>query len=106
MYAIVQTGGKQIKVAPGDIVEVEKLAAEAGEVVTLGEVLLTGDEEVLRVGTPFLEKTAVKAKVLAHGRGPKVIIFKLKKRKNYRRKNGHRQDYTRLKIEEIVVESN
>ena len=94
MYAIVRTGGKQVKVAPGDIVEIEKLNADEGAEVTLDEVLMMKDEETLHVGTPLVANTSVKAKVLAHGRGKKVTIFKLKRRKGYRLKNGHRQSFT------------
>lgn len=104
MYAIVRTGGKQYQVSPGDVIQVEKLSAAAGEEVALNEVLLVKDEDRLRVGTPLLENSSVKAKVLAHGRGPKVVIFKFKRRKNYRKKTGHRQDFTQIQIQEIVSE--
>ncbi len=102
MYAIIRTGGKQIKVSPGDIIEVEKLTANEGDEITLAEVLLTSKDDSIQIGTPLVPETAVKATVLAHGRGKKVIVFKLKRRKQYRRKHGHRQDYTRLRIEEII----
>ncbi len=101
MYAIVETGGKQYRVAPGDRVEVESISAGVGDTVTLGRVLMVqGDGEVM-IGTPVLEGAAVKAEVLAQGRQSKVIVFKKKRRKNYRRTKGHRQAYTRLKITEI-----
>jgi len=102
MYAIIRTGGKQYQVSKGDIIQVEKLSAAAGEEVSLNEVLLVKDEDRLRVGTPVLEDMSVKAKVIAHGRGPKVVIFKFKRRKNYRKKTGHRQDFTRIQIQDIV----
>lgn len=102
MYAIVRTGGKQYQVSPGDIIQVEKLQAAAGEEIALNEVLLVKDEDRFRVGTPLLEDSSVKAKVIAHGRDKKVRIFKFKRRKNYRRTNGHRQSFTRIQIQEIV----
>ncbi|MBN2329884.1 MAG: 50S ribosomal protein L21 [Candidatus Omnitrophica bacterium] len=102
MYAIVRTGGKQYQVSPGDVIRVEKIAAEQGEEVALNEVLLVKDDDRFEVGTPILEGASVKAKVLEHGRAKKIIVFKFKRRKQYRRKQGHRQDYTRLQIQEIV----
>lgn len=104
MEAIIQTGGKQLRITPGDIVEVEKLDAAEGDVVTLDQVIYAKDGDTIVVGKPVVENAAVKAKVLAQGRGKKVIVFKLKRRKNYRRKNGHRQSFTRLKIEEITLQ--
>lgn len=104
MEAIIQTGGKQLRIAPGDIIEVEKLDAAEGDVITLDQVLYAKDGETVVIGKPLLENAAVKAKVLFQGRGKKIIVFKLKKRKSYRRKNGHRQDFTRLKIEEITLQ--
>ncbi|MBI1389137.1 MAG: 50S ribosomal protein L21 [bacterium] len=103
MYAIVQTGGKQFQVSPGDILEVEKLKADAGEEILLDQVLLIRDGENLQIGKPTVANAAVKAKVMAHDRGKKVIVFKLKRRKNYRRKKGHRQDFTRIRVVEIVT---
>ncbi len=104
MYAIVKTGGKQYNVSPGDIIEIEKLSAAEGDEVALNDVLLVKDDDRLRVGTPFVENTSIKATVMAHGRGKKIIVFKFKKRKQYRRTQGHRQDYTRIRIQEIVSE--
>ncbi|MDX9753571.1 MAG: 50S ribosomal protein L21 [bacterium] len=103
MYAIVKTGGKQVQVAPGDIITIEKLNAEVGETVSLDEVLLVRNDDQVQVGTPLVAGSSVKAKVLAHDKAKKVIVFKFKKRKDYRRKNGHRQPFTRIKIEEIVT---
>lgn len=103
MYAIVQTGGKQFQVAKGDILEIEKLDAAAGDQVSLDQVLLIRDGETLQIGQPTVENASVKAKVLAHDRAKKIIVFKFKKRKQYRRTQGHRQSFTRIKIEDIVT---
>ncbi len=97
MYAIIQTGGKQYKVQAGDEVMVEKLAAEPGEEVSL-DVLLVSDDNGVQVGKPVLDGVKAKAKVVEHGKGKKVIVFKYKPKKNYRRKQGHRQPYTKLEI--------
>ena len=101
MFAVVKTGGKQYKVSEGDIIQVEKLDHEAGETVTLDQVLMVGEGEVVTTGTPFLEGTTVVCEVADQFRGPKIIIFKKKRRKKYRRKNGHRQSYTKLKVTQI-----
>ncbi|MDP8245893.1 MAG: 50S ribosomal protein L21 [Candidatus Hinthialibacter antarcticus] len=103
MYAIIQTGGKQFQVAKGDILEIEKLDAAAGDQVSLDQVLLIRDGENLVIGQPMVENASVKAKVLAHDRGKKIVVFKFKKRKQYRRTQGHRQSFTRIKIEDIVT---
>lgn len=103
MYAVIQTGGKQYRVAPGDVIDVEKLPVEEGAELTLDQVLLVGTEGETRVGRPLLEGVRVVAKVLKNGRAPKVLIFKIKRRKNYRRKQGHRQAFTRLSIQDIQV---
>ncbi|WP_010303571.1 50S ribosomal protein L21 [Kurthia senegalensis] len=100
MYAIIETGGKQIKVEAGQEIYVEKINAEAGEVVTFDKVLFVGGEAV-KVGAPFVEGATVTAKVEKQGRQKKVTIFKLKAKKNYRRKQGHRQPYTKLVVEAI-----
>ncbi len=97
MYAIIQTGGKQYKVQAGDEVTVEKLAVEPGEEVSL-DVLLISDDNGVQVGKPVLDGVKAKAKVIEHGKGKKVIVFKYKPKKNYRRKQGHRQPYTKLEI--------
>lgn len=101
MYAIVKTGGKQYKVAQGDVLFVEKLEANEGDVITLDQVLAVGGEAGLKVGTPVVEGATVTAKVVAQGKAKKVIVFKYKPKKDYRRKNGHRQPYTKLVIESI-----
>ncbi|MCD6506695.1 50S ribosomal protein L21 [Candidatus Poribacteria bacterium] len=103
MYAIFRSGGKQHRVAVGDLIDVEKLDVPVGERITIDDVLMVyGDGEV-RVGNPKVEGAAIIAEVVAHGKDRKVIVYKFKKRKNYRRKRGHRQYYTRLRIEEIKV---
>lgn len=103
MYAIVRTGGKQYQVSPGDIILIEKLTAAAGEEIALNEVLMVKDDDRLRLGTPIVENSSVKAKVLSHGRAKKIIVFKFKRRKQYRKTRGHRQDFTRIQIQEIIA---
>jgi len=101
VYAIVKSGGKQYKVSEGAIVKVEKLFAEPGERVILDQVLLIQSDEGVKIGTPLLADAKVTAKVVEQGKDKKIVVFKYKKRKNYRRKQGHRQAYTRIKIETI-----
>ena len=102
MYAIIQTGSKQFTVKVGDIIEVEKLAAEIGQEVVFSEVLAVGnDDGKLNVGTPRVEGASVSAKVLDHFRAKKLIVFKMKRRKGYRRTKGHRQNLTRVEITAI-----
>ena len=105
MFAIVRTGGKQYKAQVGNVLVVEKIEAEVGSVVTLDKVLLLGDagkpDAAPQVGTPFLEGVVVKAEVIDQGKGEKVIIFKKKRRHTYRRKNGHRQLQTVLRVTEV-----
>ena len=101
MYAIVKTGGKQYKVAQGDVLFVEKLEANEGDVVTLDQVLAVAGENRLTVGAPVVEGATVTAKVVAQGKAKKVIVYKYKAKKDYRRKQGHRQPYTKLVIESI-----
>jgi large subunit ribosomal protein L21 len=103
VFAIVETGGKQYRVAEGDVIEVEKLAVPEGETVTLSRVLMVGDGEDARVGKPVIEGASVEARVVDQGRGPKLIVFKYKAKERYRRKLGHRQSITRLRIERILV---
>ena len=97
MYAVIQTGGKQYRVAPGETLRVEKLAGDKGATIKFDKVLMVGGESVL-VGKPLIEGASVSAQVLAQGRSKKIIVFKMKRRKNYRRKNGHRQPFTELRI--------
>ena len=101
MYAIVKTGGKQYKVAQGDVLFGEKLEANEGDVVTLDQVLAVAGENGLTVGSPVVEGATVTAKVVAQGKAKKVIVYKYKAKKDYRRKQGHRQPYTKLVIESI-----
>jgi large subunit ribosomal protein L21 len=98
MYAVIETGGKQYRVSPGDIIRVEKLDVPAGGSVDLRQVLLVCDDIEVRVGDPVIADASVTAMVKSHGRGDKLRIFKLRRRKNYRRNAGHRQDYTELEI--------
>jgi large subunit ribosomal protein L21 len=102
MYAVIRTGGKQYKVAPGEKLKVEQIAADVGAEIVLDQVLMVGDGEAVRLGQPMLAGATVKATVLAHGRGEKLQIFKMRRRKNYRRHQGHRQGFTELKIDGIV----
>lgn len=102
MYAVIKSGGKQYRVAPGDKLKVETLAAEVGQKVSLGEVLAMGNGADLRVGTPLLAGAAVTATVLAHGRRDKVTIFKMKRRKHYAKSGGHRQNFTEVQIDSIA----
>ena len=100
MYAIIETGGKQIRVEEGQAIFIEKLNVEAGEVVTFDKVLLVGGENV-KVGYPVVEGATVTAKVEKQGRGKKITVFKYKAKKNYHKKQGHRQPYTKVVIEKI-----
>lgn len=101
MYAIIKTGGKQYSVSEGDVVFVEKLDVEDGAIVTFDEVLAVGTDAGLNVGAPLVSGASVTAKVLKNGKDKKVIIFKYKPKKGYRRKQGHRQPYTKVQIEKI-----
>lgn len=101
MYAVVKTGGKQVRVSPGGSVRVEKLAGDVGDTITFDQVLLVGGEGDARIGTPLVEGASVRGTIAAQGRGAKITVFKMKRRKNYRRKQGHRQDYTEVRVEAI-----
>lgn len=101
MYAVIETGGKQYKVTVGETIDVERLEANVGETVELGRVLMVADEGQVQVGTPVVDGASVSATVMDHDRGRKVIVFKYRAKQRYRRKSGHRQDYTRLRIDEI-----
>ncbi|HIU37311.1 MAG TPA: 50S ribosomal protein L21 [Candidatus Aphodousia faecigallinarum] len=103
MYAIIKTGGKQYRVAAGDMLKVETLNAEVGSQVTLSEVLAVSDGNELKVGAPFVEGATVTATVVSHGRHDKVRIFKMRRRKHSIKSAGHRQNYTELKIESIAA---
>jgi len=101
MYAVFKTGGKQYRVTVGDVLRVEKLEIPEGGVVNLDEVLMVADGDSVRVGTPNLAGSAVTATVKAHGRGDKIRIFKFRRRKHYRKSQGHRQHYTEIEITAI-----
>jgi large subunit ribosomal protein L21 len=101
MYAVIRTGGKQYRVSPNDVIEVERLPAEAGTAVELDQVLAVSGEGGTVIGAPLVAGARVAATVLEHTRGEKVIIFKKRRRKNYRRRTGHRQDLTVLRIDAI-----
>jgi large subunit ribosomal protein L21 len=101
MFAIVRTGGKQYRVGVGDQITVERIAGDVGAEIELGDVLAIGGDETPVIGKPTVTDAAVRARIVQQPRGTKIIVFKKKKRKNYRRKRGHRQELTVLKIEEI-----
>jgi large subunit ribosomal protein L21 len=103
MYAIIETGGKQYRVEEGSVLDVELLPAEIGATVSFDRVLAAKKEDKLEVGRPYLKGAVVHAKVLEHGKHKKIIVFKYKAKKNYRRKQGHRQPFTRVLIEKIEV---
>ena len=103
MYAVIKTGGKQHKVAEGEILKVEKLKASEGEPVDITNVLLIEKDGEVTLGSPFIEGAKVTAKILRHGKEDKVTIIKMKRRKDYRKKQGHRQNYSEIQIEQISV---
>jgi len=103
MYAVVETGGKQYRVAPGDTLEVDRLDAEAGKPFTFERVLFIADEGKFSVGAPIVDKASIVANIVEHIRGEKKVAFKMKRRKGYHRTVGHRQELTRIKISEIKV---
>ena len=98
MYAIIESCGKQYKVAEGDVVFFEKLDAEEGKKVTFDKVILVSEEGKVQIGNPYVKGVKVEGKVVSHGKGKKIIVFKMKPKKNYRRKQGHRQPYTKVEI--------
>lgn len=101
MYAVIKTGGKQYRVAVGEKIKVEQIAADVGQEVLITEVLAVGSGESLQVGTPLVTGASVKATVLSHGRRDKVRIFKMRRRKHYQKHQGHRQNYTELSIDSV-----
>ena len=101
MYAVIESCGKQYKVAEGDVVFFEKLDVEEGKKVTFDKVILVSNEGKVEAGNPYVKSMKVEGKVVSHGKGKKIIVFKMKAKKNYRRKQGHRQPYTKLVIESI-----
>jgi len=101
MYAVIKTGGKQYKVAPGERVKIERVAADVGQTIVIDRVLAIGSGESLLVGTPWIAGASVNAKVLAQGRHAKVRIFKMRRRKHYQKHQGHRQDFTEIEIDTV-----
>ena len=102
MYAVIKTGGKQYKVAPGEKLKIEQIPADVGAEVVLDQVLMVGEGETVHFGQPNVAGATVKATVVAHGRGEKIRIFKMRRRKHYQKHQGHRQNYTELQIDAIV----
>ena len=102
MYAVIKTGGKQYKVAAGEKIKVEQIAADVGQEIVIAQVLAVGDGSQIKVGTPLVSGASVTATVLAHGRHDKVRIFKMRRRKHYQKRQGHRQNYTELQIGAIA----
>ncbi|MFC2170312.1 50S ribosomal protein L21, partial [Acidobacteriota bacterium] len=102
MFAVIKTGGKQYRVQEGDVIQVEKLNSDEGQKIRFDQVLLIEQEEKTLIGTPFVEKAEVRAVIVENFRGKKIIVFKKKRRKQYKRKTGHRQELTKVRIEEIV----
>ena len=103
MFAVIKTGGKQYRVASGDRLKVEKLAGDVGSEIVLDQVLAVGEGADIALGTPLVSGASVKATVVAHGRHDKVVIFKMRRRKHYKKSQGHRQSYTEIRIEAITV---
>jgi len=102
MYAVIKTGGKQYRVAAGEKIKIEQIPADVGSQITLDQVLMVGEGESVRVGNPLVAGATVTATVVSHGRGEKVRIFKLRRRKHYQRTQGHRQNYTEIRVDAIA----
>jgi large subunit ribosomal protein L21 len=103
MYAVIKTGGKQYRVVAGERLKVEKLAGEVGSSIVIDKVLMVADGDNITVGAPLINGATVQATVLSHGRHDKVMIFKMRRRKHYRKTQGHRQDYTEIQIQQIAA---
>ncbi|BAN35916.1 50S ribosomal protein L21 [Sulfuricella denitrificans skB26] len=103
MYAVIKTGGKQYRVAPGEKLKIEQIPADIGSEIVLDQILMVADGEAVTVGTPLVSGATVKATVVAHGRGEKVQIFKMRRRKHYQKHQGHRQNYTEIRIDGIAA---
>lgn len=101
MYAVIKTGGKQYRVSPGESIKIEQLQADVGATIVLDQVLMVADGEAVKVGTPTLAGAKVSATVVSHGRGPKIRIFKMRRRKHYQKTQGHRQNYTEIRVDAI-----
>ena len=102
MYAVIKTGGKQYRVAAGEKLKVEQIPADVGAEITLDQVLMVGEGESVKIGTPLITGAKVTATVISHGRGPKIKIFKMRRRKHYQKHQGHRQNYTEIQISAIA----
>ncbi len=102
MYAVIKTGGKQYRVAAGEKLKVEQIPADVGTEITLDQVLMVGEGESVKIGAPLITGAKVTAKVISHGRGPKIKIFKMRRRKHYQKHQGHRQNYTEIQISNIA----
>ncbi len=103
MYAIIQTGGKQYRVSPGDVLRVERLPGERGDEVVLDRVLIVNDGQEIKVGAPLVANATVKGQIVGQGKAKKILVFKKKRRKDYKRTQGHRQLFTALQIQEIIL---
>lgn len=101
MYAVIETGGKQYRVQEGDIIFIEKVAGNEGEALNFDKVLLVSNGEEVKVGKPYVDGVSVNGNIVEHGKARKVVVFKFKRKKDYRKKQGHRQPYTKVKIEKI-----
>lgn len=101
MYAVIKTGGKQYRVAAGEKIKVEQIPADVGSEITIDQVFMVGEGESVKIGTPVVAGAIVKATVISHGRHDKIKIFKMRRRKHYQKHQGHRQNYTELRIEAI-----
>ena len=101
MYAVIKTGGKQYRVATGEKIKIESIEADVGATIVLDQVLMVADGEAVKVGTPTVAGAKVSATVVSHGRGPKVRIFKMRRRKHYQKTQGHRQNYTEIRVDAI-----
>ena len=102
MYAVIKTGGKQYRVAPGEKIKIEQIPADVGAQIVLDQVLMVADGEAVKVGNPLVSGATVSATVIAHGRGAKVKIFKMRRRKHYQKTQGHRQNYTEIRVDSIA----
>ena len=102
MYAVIKTGGKQYRVAPGEKLKIEQIPADVGAQIVLDQVLMVADGEAVKLGTPLVSGAKVSATVLGHGRGAKVKIFKMRRRKHYQKTQGHRQNYTEIRVDSIA----
>jgi len=103
MYAVIKTGGKQYRIVTGKKLKIEQIPAEVGAEITLDEILMVGEGGSTKIGTPLLAGVSVKATVLAQGRHKKIRVFKMRRRKNYRKHQGHRQNYTEIRIDDILT---